>query len=122
MSEKEVPDLTAKERRAIDAYLDRLHERFPGEILQVTLFGSKARGDSDPWSDIDILTVVREESWPLREEINTLAARVSLEYDVLLGPRVIGQERWERMERDRFGLYQNVITEGIPLEPAFVSS
>jgi hypothetical protein len=58
----------------------------------------------------------------LREEINTLAARVSLEYDVLLGPRVIGRERWERMERDRFGLYQSIITEGIPLKPAFGSS
>ena len=119
MSDRGVPHLIAREQRAIDAYLDRLHERFPGEILQVILFGSKARGDSDRWSDIDILTIVREESWPLREEINTLAAQVSLEYDVLLGPRVIGQERWERMERDRFSLYQNVITEGIPLEPAF---
>ena len=118
----EMPNLTAKERRAIDAYLGRLRERFPGEILQAILFGSKARGESDPWSDIDILTIVKEESWPLREEINTLAARVSLEYDVLLGPRVIGQERWLRMERDRFGLYWNVTTEGILLEPAFVSS
>ena len=122
MSEKEMLNLTAKERCAIDAYIGRLRERFPGEILQAILFGSKARGESGPWSDIDILTIVKEESWPLREEINTLAARVSLEYDVLLGPRVIGQERWLRMERDRFGLYRNVTTEGIPLEPAFVSS
>lgn len=118
----EMPNLTAKERRAIDAYLGRLRERFPGEILQAILFGSKARGESGPWSDIDILTIVKEESWPLREEINTLAARVSLEYDVLLGPRVIGQERWLHMERDQFGLYWNVTTEGILLEPAFTSS
>ena len=122
MSEVAMPKLTVKEHRALDAYLNRLRERFPGEILQVILFGSKARGDSQPSSDIDVLTVVRQESWPLREEINTLAARVSLEYDVLLGPRVIGRKRWERMERDRFGLYQNIITEGIPLKPAFGSS
>ncbi|MGD9047480.1 MAG: nucleotidyltransferase domain-containing protein [Anaerolineae bacterium] len=122
MSEVAMPKLTVKEHRALDAYLNRLRERFPGEILQVILFGSKARGDSQPSSDIDVLTVVRQESWPLREEINTLAARVSLEYDVLLGPRVIGRERWERMERDRFGLYQSIITEGIPLKPAFGSS
>jgi predicted nucleotidyltransferase len=122
MSEHEVPHLTAQERRAIDALISRLCERFPGEILQVILFGSKARGDSGPWSDIDLLTVVKEESWPLREEINTLAARVSLEHGVLLGPRVIGQERWERMQRDRFGLYQNAITEGISLTPVPILS
>ena len=122
MSKKEMPNLTASERRAIDAYVGRLRERFPDEILQAILFGSKARGESGPWSDIDILTIVKEESWSLREEINTLAARVSLEYDVLLGPRVIGQERWLRMERDRFGLYQNISTEGIPLEPVLAPS
>jgi len=82
------------------------------------LFGSKARGDSHPWSDIDILIIVSEEDWPLRQEINTLAARVSLQYDVLLGPRVIGQERWERMKRHRFSLYRNVAAEGIPLTSA----
>ncbi len=81
------------------------------------LFGSKARGDSGPWSDIDILIVVQEESWPLRQEISTLAARVSLDYDVLIGPRVIGQERWEGMRQDRFRLYQNITAEGIPLSP-----
>ena len=118
MKERKIAHLTAQERQAISVFVDRLHQRFPGEILQVILFGSKARGDSQPWSDIDVLAIVREESWPLRGEISTLAARVSLEYDVLLGPRVIGHERWKRMERDRFGLYQNVVADGVPLTPA----
>jgi hypothetical protein len=53
----------------------------------------------------------------MRQEISTLAARISLDYDVLLGPRVVGQERWDRMRQDRFRLYQNITTEGIPLSP-----
>jgi hypothetical protein len=77
---------------------------------------------SGPWSDIDILVIVREESWPLRGEISTLAARVSLEYDVLIGPRVIGLERWEGMERDGFSLYRNITAEGVPLTPTPASS
>ena len=47
--------------------------------------------------------------------ISDLAARLSLEYDMLLGPRAIGRERWERMQEHRSGLYRNVVTEGIPL-------
>jgi predicted nucleotidyltransferase len=109
--------LQERERLAVRVFVHRLHERFPGEILQTTLFGSKARGDSGPRSDIDILMVVREESWSLRGEISTLAARVSLEYDVLIGPRVIGLERWERMKQDGFSLYRTIAAEGIPLTP-----
>lgn len=122
MNERSIAHLTTKERRAIQVFSDRLVERFPGDILEVTLFGSKARGDSGPWSDIDILITVRHENWSLRREISTLAADVSLEYDVLLGPRVIGQERWERMKEYRFGLYKSIIDEGIPLTPMPMTS
>lgn len=115
MNDQPIAKLTSKERQAIKTFTDRLHEHLPGTILQVMLFGSKARGDSQPWSDIDILIIAKEESWPLRGEISTLAADVSLEYDVLIGPRVIGQERWERMKQHHFSLYQNVAAEGIPL-------
>lgn len=115
MNERSVTHLTAREHQAITAFLDRLRERLPGQIVRTTLFGSKAREDSRPWSDIDILIIVKEESWPLRGEISILAADVSLEYDVLIGPRVIGQERWERMKERRFSLYQNIAAEGIPL-------
>jgi len=105
--------LTSQEREALTDFTSRLRERFPGRILQTVLFGSKARGDSDAWSDIDLLILVREEDWALRRAINTMAARVSLEYDVLIGPRVICQERWERMGQQRFSLYHNIIEEGI---------
>ena len=84
-------------------------------MLQTILFGSKARGDSRSWSGIDILTVVDRDDWRLSHAISNLAADVSLEYDVLIGPRVIGQERWERMKERRFSLYQNIAAEGIPL-------
>ena len=115
MNERSTACLTVKERQAIGTFLDRLRKRFPGQVLQVILFGSRARGDSHLWSDIDILIILEEESWALRQDISTIAADVSLEYDVLIGPRVIGQERWEHMKQHRFSLYQNVVTEGIPL-------
>jgi predicted nucleotidyltransferase len=122
LNERSVAHLTTNERQAIQAFVHRLHERFPGQILRVTLFGSKARGDSGPWSDIDILVTVPEESWSLRGEVSTLAADVSLEYDVLIGPRVIGLERWEGMERDGFSLYRNITAEGVSLTPTPASS
>ncbi len=115
MSERTIEHLTLNEQGAVQAFLQSLQEHLSGQFVQAFLFGSKARGDSHPGSDIDILITVREESWPLRAQISTLAADVSLDYDVLIGPRVIGQERWRRMKEAGFGLYKNVTAEGVPL-------
>ncbi|MEO7993381.1 MAG: nucleotidyltransferase domain-containing protein [bacterium] len=49
---------------AIDAFVDRLIERFHPE--QVILFGSFARGDERPGSDVDILVILPFEGLPVR--------------------------------------------------------
>jgi predicted nucleotidyltransferase len=107
--------LQPNEQRAVTQFLELLRCHHAERVQHVILYGSKVRGDSRAWSDIDILIVVDRDDWRLSHAISDLAADVSLEYDVLIGPRVIGQERWERMKQRRFGLYQNVAAEGSPL-------
>ncbi len=109
--------LTRREQQAIYDFLQRLQHSFGQAVRQMTLFGSKARGDSGPDSDIDILIIMDEESWPLRNSISDIASDVSLEYNLLIDPRVIGRERWERMARENLSLYQNIAREGIPITP-----
>jgi predicted nucleotidyltransferase len=102
--------LTRKERQAVDVFIKALHQQYPDRIQEVILFGSKARGDSRPDSDIDILILVDDDDWRFSHAISRLAAHISLNYDVLLGPRVIRQARWRRSL-----LYPTVSSEGIPL-------
>jgi len=104
--------LTQGERQAVDALVEALHQQYPDRIRGVILFGSKARGDSDPDSDIDILILVDDDDWRFSHAISRIAARISLNHDVLLGPRVVRQARW----RDSL-LYSTVSREGIPLTP-----
>jgi predicted nucleotidyltransferase len=91
-----------------------LYQSLPEKIESVALFGSKARGDSQRGSDIDVLVILSEEDRELRREILRQAARFSLDHDVLLSPRVIGAERWERMRG--FSLYQNVLQDAASLD------
>ena len=104
--------LTRQEHQAADAFIKALHREYPDRIRDVILFGSKARGDSRPDSDIDILVLVDNDDWHFSHAISRIAARISLDYDVLLGPRVIRQARWRRSF-----LYLTVSSEGIPLIP-----
>ncbi len=115
-----VERLSLNEQKAVESFLARLWAQYPERIFQAILFGSKARGDSHSDSDIDILLIADEDGWRFRHAISDVASGVSLEYSVLIGPRVIGRARWDEMTQECFSLCENVEREGIllTLEPA----
>jgi predicted nucleotidyltransferase len=49
------PDLTASDRKTVDELAALLPSRWPVDSL--VLYGSKARGDDTPESDIDLLVL-----------------------------------------------------------------
>lgn len=106
--------LTMQDQQALQEFVAYLQASIPDQIKLVALFGSKARGDSREESDIDILIILSREDRALRRKILKQAARFSLKYDVLLSPRVIGAERWEKLRG--FSLYQNVQQDAASLE------
>lgn len=78
--------LTEVEQRALSEFVTRLRDRLNGSLFSVTLFGSRARGDYSPDSDYDVLIVLDNGDSQIRDDVRLLAARVSLEHDVLIKP------------------------------------
>ncbi|MEA3339415.1 MAG: nucleotidyltransferase domain-containing protein [Chloroflexota bacterium] len=109
--------LTDTERQALETMVQRLHTRYNDQVESVTLFGSKARGDSGPDSDIDVIVVLTNDDHRLRSNIRRLAARVSLEYDLLISMRAVGRSHWHELSHYRFPIYQAIQSEGISLTP-----
>ena len=114
--------LTSNERAAVAEYVDRIQRHFPDRILSVMLFGSKARGDADTESDIDLLVLVDVETNQFRSELWLIASDVSLDYNVVLSPRVFGQARWDESQQIRLPLYRAIVADGIPLTPERISA
>lgn len=106
--------LAPLEQQALQSLVDYLQKTIPDQLEVLALFGSKARGDSQKDSDIDVLVILSKEDRGLRREILKKAARFSLEFGVLLSPRVIGAERWEKMRG--FSFYHNVQEEAADLD------
>ncbi len=98
--------LSQAETQALQAFTARLRQAFPDQVYQIFLFGSKARGEGNADSDIDVLVITFAEDRSLRHAIIDLASDFSLEYNVLLSPRVISDQRWR--SKQGFGLYQNI--------------
>ena len=109
--------LAPNEQAAIRRYITGIRERFPEDVLSVTMFGSKARGDASAESDIDLLVLVDEESREIRSELWRIASDVSLEHNVVLSVRVFARSRWAETRRIRLPLYRAIVADGIPLTP-----
>jgi uncharacterized protein len=86
-----------------------------GERLErLILFGSQARGDAEPDSDIDVMVVLKGEVNPYREikRAGDISADVSLKHTVVISCVYVSAERYQRRDRS---LIRNVYREGIPL-------
>ena len=78
----------------------------------VILFGSRARGEAQTDSDIDVLVVIRDEFdyGDLIQRTSAIVSALSLEYDVVISRVFVSKEQFER-ERSPFLL--NVRREGV---------
>lgn len=83
------------------------------QVRQVMLFGSKARGESLPQSDIDLLIladgpVISQ----LRREVSDCLARINLAYDVVLTAVIVPEQDWQEGLIHYTQLYQEVQRDG----------
>lgn len=113
---RDLSSLSPNERTAVQSFIDRLHTQFGERIERTVLFGSKARGDSGPDSDIDILVVLDAIDRRFEAQVSGIASEVDLEYDVLLNTHLLTRERWQDFTRRRAALWLNVQRDGIELQ------
>lgn len=110
--------LTRQEHQALQILVERLRNRFGEYVVDVQLFGSKARGDFGPHSDLDVLVILNTEEWEIEDKIGLLAARVSLEYDVLINMHFVTTAHWRAHAQAETPYWRHVQEEGVCLLPA----
>ncbi len=109
--------LSHHDREAVETLVQRLFHTPLLQVQRAILYGSKARHDDTPESDIDLLVIVANDSWPIKEQLLTSGARLSLEYDALFNLKVVSRTRWEWMAQIRHPLFRSIASEGIELTP-----
>ncbi len=107
--------LTKKERAALEAFVARLKKDHADQVLRVVLFGSKARGNFGAESDLDVFILVKSDDWHLHDEITTLSSPISIRYNALISPKVIGPALFEKMRQVHSFFLENVSKEGVVL-------
>jgi uncharacterized protein (UPF0332 family)/predicted nucleotidyltransferase len=105
--------LKPNDRRAIEAFVEALRRDLDTRLLMLALFGSKARGDDLPDSDIDFLVVIEGDARDLERRLGNLTAAVDLEHGVLINTLVFSRERWSDFSQRRAAFWQNAQRDGM---------
>ncbi len=92
-----------------------MKESYGGRIVKLVLFGSRARGEGDENSDIDILVLVENEEQKIRRVLFDRAGDIFLEREVNISPLVMNRERYLWLKSIERGIVMDIEREGIEL-------
>lgn len=114
--------LQPDELLAVEDFKRRILAELPGQVKDIILFGSKARGDAHPGSDIDLLVVVDRRTPEMEDVISSVTVDTLLEKRIDISALDFTSDEIAEWSAIGTPLMRNVAEEGIVLrgEPIVV--
>lgn len=102
---------------ATTEFVRRLRRDLPTNVVGLRLFGSEARGDAAPDSDIDVLVVVQpdDQRVALETRVVDIAFDVNLEFNVFISPSVVTPAVLNHPVWRETPFIETILREGIAL-------
>jgi len=105
--------LAENEERALKELREELFAKY--RIIDIRLYGSKARGEGKEDSDLDIMIEIPEYDRAMVAEIDDIIYRINLEHDVFISALVFGKDELEEGPMSEAPIYKVIQREGVPL-------
>ena len=105
--------LKEHEKAALIEFKKILQENY--RLLDFRIFGSKARGEDSPDSDIDVMIKLPEITHSIENEINQIIFDINLKNDCFISVVLFGEKELKEGPMDQSPLYRTIEREGIPL-------
>jgi len=94
---------------------ESLNNLLGDKIVKMVLYGSRARGDYDSESDIDVAIIVRGLTRDLKNQILDSIAAIEIEYLTPLSTLVLSEEDFDALKKRERRIALDIEKEGIPL-------
>lgn len=94
-----------------------LKQRLAGAVSLVDfrVFGSRARGDADEYSDMDIFVEVEDLNKSLKERILDIAWEVGFENFMVIAPLIFTRYELENSPLRSSPIVKAIVAEGVPV-------
>ncbi len=108
-------DFRLEENKMLMELKDSLKRLLGDRIVGLILFGSRARGDYDNESDIDIAIIVHGLSRELKNQILNTVAEIELKYITPISAIVFSDKEFNHLKKRERRIAIDIEREGIPL-------
>ncbi len=108
-----IKNLSFDESKAIEEFKQKITESY--QVVELKLFGSKARGDFGKDSDIDLLLVLKRVSERDKDKIYDLVNDVLLKHCIDLSVKIFSQKEYDYLNNIPSVFMQLVQKEAVSL-------
>ena len=105
--------LNTKEKSAIKRFKAGLQQALGECLIELKLFGSKARGDDRPDSDVDVLVIVTSDDWHISDTVYDIATDIFLQTDLCISPKVISKSIFDKLQKENTSFIRNISRDAI---------
>jgi predicted nucleotidyltransferase len=103
------------ESAAVSEFCGWVRARFGDRVRALALFGSRARGDGDENSDVDLLVVIEALTGAERREIGNQSGDAVTNHDVIVAPFALSAARWEELRSRERLIAREIERDQVPL-------
>lgn len=83
------------------------------QLLNLKVFGSRAKGNADKYSDMDVFVEVESVSKKIRDKINDIAWEVGYENFMVISPIIFSRDEIENSPLRLSPIVKSILEEGI---------
>jgi predicted nucleotidyltransferase len=105
--------LGSQEQAWLDLYRRALTDNFPGLVDQIIIYGSKARGEAGPESDIDVLVILRKGDRTIKSRVREMGHLLAVTSAAVPSIMVYTLEEWSTRKEGGSPFYHAVTRDGV---------